>query len=101
MTFPGRIVSLLSSAVLLMSAPAPAPPSSAPAGGAVAAASAPVSAADAAKPAASASAAAPKRGGTLRVIVDAEFTTMDPHASTSATDRQVYQSIFNTLVRLD
>ncbi len=46
-------------------------------------------------------AAAPVRGGTLRVGLEDEPTTMDPHMSTAAVDRQVYQSIFNSLVRLD
>ncbi|MBI5877996.1 MAG: peptide ABC transporter substrate-binding protein [Chloroflexi bacterium] len=41
------------------------------------------------------------RGGTLRVGLDSDLTTMDPHLSTAAVDRQVYQSMYNPLVRLD
>jgi peptide/nickel transport system substrate-binding protein len=41
------------------------------------------------------------RGGTLRIGLDSDLTTMDPHLSTAAVDRQVYQSIYNPLVRLD
>lgn len=41
------------------------------------------------------------RGGTLRVALNSDLTTMDPHLSTAAVDRQVYQSIYNPLVRLD
>jgi peptide/nickel transport system substrate-binding protein len=43
----------------------------------------------------------PARGGTLRVGLNSDLTTMDPHNSTAAVDRQVYQSIYNPLVRLD
>lgn len=41
------------------------------------------------------------RGGALRVGLNSELTTMDPHLSTAAVDRQVYQSIYNPLVRLE
>lgn len=46
---------------------------------------------------------APKtnRGGTLRVGLNADLTTMDPHMSTAAVDRQVYQSIYLPLLRLE
>ena len=43
----------------------------------------------------------PVRGGTLRVGLVTDLTTMDPHYSSALVDRQVYQSIFNPLVRLD
>ena len=43
----------------------------------------------------------PQLGGTIRVGLDADLTTMDPHLSTAAVDRQVYQSIYEPLVRLD
>ncbi|MEP7198264.1 MAG: ABC transporter substrate-binding protein [Chloroflexota bacterium] len=41
------------------------------------------------------------RGGALRVGLNSDLTTMDPHLSTAAVDRQVYQSIYNPLLRLD
>ncbi len=41
------------------------------------------------------------RGGTLRVGLDSDLTTMDPHLSTAYVDRIVYQSIYNPLLRLD
>ena len=41
------------------------------------------------------------RGGTLRVALGSDLTTMDPHLSTAYVDRIVYQSIYNPLVRLD
>jgi len=53
------------------------------------------------QPPAQAPAAAVTRGGTLRVGLNSDLTTMDPHMSTAAVDRQVYQSIYNPLVRLD
>lgn len=46
-------------------------------------------------------AVAPVRGGTLRFGLDSDLTTMDPHMSTAAVDRRVYQSIYNPLVRLE
>lgn len=41
------------------------------------------------------------RGGTLRVGMDADNTTMDPHRSTAAVDRQVYNNIYGKLVDID
>jgi len=67
-----------------------------PADAAKPAATAPAKAAEAAKPAGK-----PQAGGMVRVGVNADFTTLDPHVSTAAVDRQVYQSVFDTLVRLD
>jgi peptide/nickel transport system substrate-binding protein len=100
MRFARWNVSLLTLAVVMGTACAPAPTVTAPAKPAEA--SRPVDTSAGAAPAAvPAAIGTPKRGGTLRIVVSAEFTTMDPHASTSANDRQVYQSIFNTLVRLD
>lgn len=69
------------------SAPAPAPSVAAPA------TAAPTTAAPASP--------SVTRGGTLRVGLNADLTTMDPHQSTAAVDRQVYQSIYNPLFRLD
>ncbi|MGE3267991.1 MAG: ABC transporter substrate-binding protein [Chloroflexota bacterium] len=54
--------------------------------------------AEAAKPAA---AGKPVPGGTMRIAMSSEVTTLDPHLSTSSIDRQVYQSVYDTLVRLD
>src|SRR5512144_2290861 len=48
-----------------------------------------------------ASGADPQPGGTLRVGFEDDVTTMDPHMSTAAADRDVYYSIYNTLVALD
>src|SRR5512145_1104703 len=42
--------------------------------------------------------AAPRRGGTLRVGLNADPPQMDPHQSTAAVDRQVYQNLFDKLV---
>ena len=41
------------------------------------------------------------RGGTLRIGMDADNTTMDPHRSTAAVDRQVYNNVYGKLVDLD
>ena len=41
------------------------------------------------------------RGGTLRVGMDADNTTMDPHRSTAAVDRQVYNNIYGKLLDID
>ncbi len=41
------------------------------------------------------------RGGTLRIGMDADNTTMDPHRSTAAVDRQVYNNIYGKLVDID
>ncbi len=40
-------------------------------------------------------------GGTLRVALDRDPPTMDPHLSGSAVDRQVYQSLYDKLVDTD
>jgi peptide/nickel transport system substrate-binding protein len=50
--------------------------------------------------AANAPAAAGQAGGPLRVGLNSELTTLDPHLSTTAVDRQVYQSLYDSLVRL-
>lgn len=42
----------------------------------------------------------PSMGGTLRIGLNSDLTTMDPHLSTAAVDRQVYQSIYDPLVSL-
>src|SRR5512143_3850548 len=41
------------------------------------------------------------RGGTLNIGLNSDLTTMDPQMSTAAVDRQVYQSIYNPLLRLE
>lgn len=41
------------------------------------------------------------RGGSLRIGMDADNTTMDPHRSTAAVDRQVYNNIYGKLVDID
>ena len=58
--------------------------------------------AEAAKPAAAAAAPAgkPQPGGTIRIALSSELNTLDPHLSTSSQDRQVYQGIYDSLVRL-
>jgi peptide/nickel transport system substrate-binding protein len=43
----------------------------------------------------------PQSGGTLRVGLQGDVTTMDPHMSTAALDRDVYYQLYNTLVGLD
>jgi peptide/nickel transport system substrate-binding protein len=43
----------------------------------------------------------PQRGGVLRVGLQGDFTTMDPHLSTSAEDRDVYYQLYSPLVGLD
>ncbi len=48
-----------------------------------------------------ASAQAPRRGGVLRVGLNADPPNMDPHQSTAAVDRQVFQSLFDKLVDID
>jgi peptide/nickel transport system substrate-binding protein len=40
-------------------------------------------------------------GGTIRVGMDADNTTMDPHRSTAAVDRQVYNNVYGKLVDID
>ncbi|HYU19292.1 MAG TPA: ABC transporter substrate-binding protein [Chloroflexota bacterium] len=47
------------------------------------------------------SATVPRRGGTLRVGLEANPTTLDPHFSTNAVDRQIYYAVYNNLVGLD
>src|SRR5579872_4914284 len=42
-----------------------------------------------------------RRGGTLRVGLDSDPPNMDPHRSTAAVDRQVYQSLYDKLVDTD
>src|SRR3954471_6891335 len=41
------------------------------------------------------------RGGTVRIGMDADNTTMDPHRSTAAVDRQVYNNVYGKLVDID
>ncbi len=43
----------------------------------------------------------PVRGGTLRVELISEIVRLDPHASTAAVDRQVYQSLYDHFLDLD
>ena len=45
--------------------------------------------------------AAPRRGGTLRVGLNADPPQMDPHQSSAAVDRQVYQNLFDKLVDIN
>lgn len=40
-------------------------------------------------------------GGVLNVALNSDLTTMDPHMSTAAVDRQVYQLIYDKLVDID
>jgi peptide/nickel transport system substrate-binding protein len=54
--------------------------------------------AEAAKPAAPAG--NPTPGGRVTIGLTSEITTLDPHLSTSSQDRQAYQGIFDSLVRL-
>jgi peptide/nickel transport system substrate-binding protein len=42
-----------------------------------------------------------RRGGTLRAGLDADPPNLDPHRSTAAVDRQVYQSLYDKLVDTD
>lgn len=41
------------------------------------------------------------QGGTLSIALESDPTTMDPHMSTAAVDRQVFQLIFDKLVDID
>ncbi len=50
---------------------------------------------------ATASAQGITRGGTLRAGLDRDPPNMDPHRSTAAVDRQVYQSLYDKLVDTD
>ncbi len=43
----------------------------------------------------------PARGGELRVELISEIARLDPHASTAAVDREVYQAIYDHLLDLD
>jgi len=43
----------------------------------------------------------PRRGGELRVELISEVVRLDPHASTAAVDRQVYQAIYDHFLDLD
>lgn len=43
----------------------------------------------------------PRRGGVLRVGLNADPPNMDPHQSTAAVDRQVFQTLFDKLVDID
>jgi len=49
----------------------------------------------------SVSIAAPTRGGTLRVGLDADPPNLDPHQSTAAVDRQVFQNLYDKLVDIN
>ncbi|HLW61074.1 MAG TPA: ABC transporter substrate-binding protein [bacterium] len=42
-----------------------------------------------------------RRGGTLRAALDRDPPNMDPHRSTAAVDRQVFQSLYDKLVDTD
>src|SRR3990172_5636237 len=48
-----------------------------------------------------ASAQTPRRGGILRVGLDADPPNMDPHQSIAAVDRQVYQNLYDKLVDIN
>ena len=48
-----------------------------------------------------ASAQTPRRGGTLRVGLNADPPNMDPHQSSAAVDRQVFQNFFDKLVDIN
>lgn len=50
---------------------------------------------------ATASLAAPTRGGTLRIGLDADPPNLDPHQSSAAVDRQVFQSLCDKLVDIN
>src|SRR5712692_8343261 len=45
--------------------------------------------------------AAPSRGGTLRVGLNADPPNLDPHQSTAAVDRQVFQNLYDKLVDIN
>jgi peptide/nickel transport system substrate-binding protein len=49
----------------------------------------------------STSAGAVQKGGKLSVALNSDLTTMDPHLSTAAVDRQVFQLIYDKLVDID
>ncbi|MGQ0570783.1 MAG: ABC transporter substrate-binding protein [Armatimonadota bacterium] len=48
-----------------------------------------------------AAAQSPRRGGVLRAGLNADPPNLDPHQSTAAVDRQVFQSLFDKLVDID
>ncbi len=48
-----------------------------------------------------ASAQAPRRGGVIRVGLDADTTGMDPHGASAAVDRHVYQNLYDKLVDIN
>ncbi|MDR7544007.1 MAG: ABC transporter substrate-binding protein, partial [Armatimonadota bacterium] len=48
-----------------------------------------------------ASAQTARRGGVLRVGLNADPPNMDPHQSSAAVDRQVFQNLFDKLVDTD
>src|ERR1700730_3300645 len=50
---------------------------------------------------AAASAQGAKTGGLLKVALDLDPPTMDPHLSGSAVDRQVFQNLYDKLVDID
>lgn len=43
----------------------------------------------------------PAAGGSITIALNSDLTTMDPHISTAAVDRQVYQLIYDKLVDID
>jgi peptide/nickel transport system substrate-binding protein len=49
----------------------------------------------------SVSIAAPPRGGTLRVGLNDDPPNMDPHQSSAAVDRQVFQNLYDKLVDIN
>jgi peptide/nickel transport system substrate-binding protein len=49
----------------------------------------------------SVSIAAPPRGGTLRVGLNADPPNLDPHQSSAAVDRQVFQNLYDKLVDIN
>jgi peptide/nickel transport system substrate-binding protein len=48
-----------------------------------------------------AAAQTPRRGGVIRAGLNADPPNLDPHQSTAAVDRQVFQSLFDKLVDID
>src|SRR5438067_8314923 len=100
-----RLPALITVLAMALTACAPAAPST-PAGTAPELPSTPTPASTPPELAQGPAAASPtavvaRRGGTLRVGVTAESSTIDPHYSTSATERHVFYALFNTLVGLD
>ena len=105
LSVPLLLLLALSVACQPAAAPAAKPAESKPAAAPAAQGAATAKPAEAAKPAADArpavSAEKPQAGGQLKVGINADLTTMDPHISTAAVDRQIYQSIYDPLLRLD